>query len=327
MTFKTILLRFGLITLAGIAVFLFPGVIQETLIGSSPKFSDLARLADPSRSPSDECVLRNADETPLENICLQVSDEDDGVTILMSTATVSATGSVSLLPVLRMTAAYLSGSKEVAVEAYYYPDLYDKMDSLGRINERNSREILFAETDAPVGTSWFSIGLPSGVLGKWFENRILLAVSATGLQVPPDVIENFANISAMRVNERFDLTSLSKRSRDLRLFGGPIQAATIAVSIASIILIIATLFDNRIQLAASAMTELIPFTGFFGTLLGVSGGLSLLGKADISDDASKALNLGQIGGQLGIAIDTTIFAIMCFGLVMVVQVVVGLFHK
>lgn len=327
MTSKDILVRVLIAALAVLSVIFLPSKIQESLLGSSARFSNLAQPVAPTRVPTDDCVLLADDGTPIEDICLQVSDDDDGVTFLMSTASSSAGGSVSLIPVLRMTASYVAGGGDVSLEAYYYPDLYDKMDSLGRIGERNTKEILFEETDAPMGTTWFSIGLPSGVLGKWFENRMLLAVAATGQQVPPDVIENFADIAASRADERFNLSSLNEKSQELRLYGGPIQAATIAISMVSIILIFATLLDSRLQSAASAMTELIPFTGFFGTLIGVSGGLSLLGKADISDDASKALNLGQIGGQLGIAIDTTIFAIMCFGLVMVVQAVVGLFRR
>lgn len=154
------------------------------------------------------------------------------------------------------------------------------------------------------------------------QDRFGLGLQASGIAIEDDVLTQLSDIAAYAVDSRFAVSTIQQRSWWIRLVGGPVQFITLALGVATGTLLMLGLVIPRASFVAPQLAELIPFSGFFGTLLGMSRALDVFGVADISDDTSKALNLGQIGGQLSLAISTTIWAIICFGVVMLLKVAI-----
>lgn len=208
------------------------------------------------------------------------------------------------------------------------PSLRNRLSSLGKSAEAQGRTRLVSVTDrlSPLpklaNSLNIEIGISPGVLAKWFEQPFLLSAAAAQISPDDETIKNLANIAAAYTARKYSYSDIQDRSSWLRLVGGSVQLITIFVTLSSLGLIGASLVVRGLVAVSETLTELIPFTGFFGTLLGMQDALNIFGIADISDDASKALNLGQIGGKLGLAVTTTIFAIICFGIVMILFAIV-----
>jgi hypothetical protein len=100
---------------------------------------------------------------------------------------------------------------------------------------------------------------------------------------------------------------------------GPIQTATYATALLALCLTILSLSNPKLSRPTDAVTDLVPFTGFFGTLIGVLLALSSLSVDDITNDIRKAMTLGLIGNALSLAINTTICAIAVFGALILTQ--------
>lgn len=173
------------------------------------------------------------------------------------------------------------------------------------------------------GSSWpfqtATIELPYGVLGQWFFNAFFEVDRAHGNETAIDELQEMASIAANEVSIRFGLSELAARSRVPMIVNGWFQALTYAVALTALILTIMEAREPRLRKTADGITDLIPFTGFLGTLWGVAGGLAVLGASDVTDDVAKALALGRIGSSLSLAINTTILAIVVFGIVLIVQ--------
>ena len=98
---------------------------------------------------------------------------------------------------------------------------------------------------------------------------------------------------------------------------GPVQFLTLSTTYMTVLLLVVSLKTGWARGAAGITMNLIPYIGFFGTLLGMGSALGVLGEANLSDPVSKATNLGPIGSRLALAIETTKYALVCFGVVSV----------
>ena len=98
---------------------------------------------------------------------------------------------------------------------------------------------------------------------------------------------------------------------------GPVQFLTLSTTYMTVFLLVVSLRMGWARGAAGITMNLIPYIGFFGTLLGMGSALGVLGEANLSDPVSKATNLGPIGSRLALAIETTKYALVCFGVVSV----------
>ena len=105
------------------------------------------------------------------------------------------------------------------------------------------------------------------------------------------------------------------------LMYGPIQFLSLAMAFVSVILLVASLWFGWARHSVDIAMNLIPYIGFFGTLLGMGGALAVLGEADLSDPVSKATSLGPIGSRLALAIETTKWALICYSAVSVLVLV------
>ena len=97
-------------------------------------------------------------------------------------------------------------------------------------------------------------------------------------------------------------------------FNGPIQFATLVLFIFCLLMIIVSIFYGWARDVADSAMGLVPYVGFFGTLLGMGRALGVLGEIDLSDPTSKAIHLGSIGNNIGVAIETTKYALVLYGI-------------
>lgn len=119
---------------------------------------------------------------------------------------------------------------------------------------------------------------------------------------------------AREIAERLRYRELEISMERIAYLYGPVQFATLALFFFSALIALVSFWSTWAREAAEQAMNLIPYVGFFGTLLGMGAALRILGQANLSDPISKAINLGPIGSQLALAIETTKFALVCFGL-------------
>ena len=115
-----------------------------------------------------------------------------------------------------------------------------------------------------------------------------------------------------------DALNYDKLEVDLKMISfvfGPIQFLALNTAFVSVMLLIMSLWFWWARRAVDIAMNLIPYIGFFGTLLGMGTALLVLGEANLSDPVSKAINLGPIGSRLALAIETTKWALVCYSVV------------
>ena len=129
----------------------------------------------------------------------------------------------------------------------------------------------------------------------------------------PTVRDVVAETLAADIMEFLDYELLEQRLDTLSLAYGPIQFATLQMTLVAVMLIVASVREWWARDASELAMNLVPYIGFFGTLVGMGDALMVLGQVDLSDPVSKATNLGPIGSKLGLAIGTTQYALVCYG--------------
>lgn len=199
------------------------------------------------------------------------------------------------------------------------PDLQEPLLRAGvDLEEFRAENLLYGVTGS---WSWTSatVDLPYGAISQYLFNGFQKVSRAKGLDPDLDRLLGYADIVTAEVNRRFNISTLSGDARVAMIVAGPTQTLTYGVALLAILFVIAECRSPQLRPYSDGLADLIPFTGFFGTLLGVSAGLEVLGLSNVTDDVSKALSLGKIGSSLGFAINTTILAIVVFGFVLVFQ--------
>jgi len=154
--------------------------------------------------------------------------------------------------------------------------------------------------------------IPRGAVSPWLKVRIGEALQMAGVQVGPAAVEQAAREIA---NEIDAVTGLERNRQSLAWIAfalGPIQFVTLWLFFVSLLMLLLGIFRPWAGVFGEKGIELLPYVGFFGTLLGMSNALQVLGQADLSDSLSKAVNLGPIGSQLSVAIETTKYALVLF---------------
>ena len=121
--------------------------------------------------------------------------------------------------------------------------------------------------------------------------------------------------------EELDYALVEKALPLIALMFGPVQFLALGMAFVSVLLLVASLWFWWARDSVDIAMNLIPYIGFFGTLLGMGGALAVLGEADLSDPVSKATSLGPIGSRLALAIETTKWALICYCVVSVLVLV------
>lgn len=250
--------------------------------------------------------------------CLQVEHVADGLVFSLTTYDPNIVNRELRLE-SKVTFDRTSDSMFLTVEHDPVPAIQDALVANGvDLKELRKPQLLYA-VDGSATWQNARIELPYGVLPQFFYDGFEQTANAMGIEVDLDTLSRFSRIATTEVNSRFGLAELASRARVAQIAAGPTQTLTYAAGALAILLVLIELFVPSIRSYSDGVADLIPFTGFFGTLLGVGAGLGVLGLSDVTVDVSKALALGKIGASLGFAINTTICAIIVFGLVVLTQ--------
>ncbi|UWS07080.1 hypothetical protein [Phaeobacter inhibens] len=199
------------------------------------------------------------------------------------------------------------------------PDLQEALLQDGiDLDEFREENVLYSVTGMGPWTS-ATVELPYGAFSQYIFDGFQKIARAKGLDPDIDQLLTNANIVKTEVNDRFDISDLADKAKVAMIVAGPTQTLTYGVAILALLFVLVEIRKPVLRSYSDGLADLIPFTGFFGTLLGVAAGLEVLGLSNVTDDVSKALSLGKIGSSLGFAINTTILAIVVFGFVIVFQ--------
>lgn len=181
-------------------------------------------------------------------------------------------------------------------------------------------QVLVSFASSPVWTPYardVQVEIPRGGIASLMK----LLLDRGQVVEEPTVRGAVAETLAADIMEFLDYDRLERRLERLSIAFGPIQFATLQVTLVAVMLILASVRKWWARDPAEIAMNLVPYIGFFGTLVGMMDALSVLGQVDLSDPDSKATNLGLIGSKLALAIDTTRYALVCYGVATIVLLV------
>ncbi len=307
-------------TIASISLFMVFAIATGYLgyfVYGHPDAAAALKKHDPGGIEIKEWLAVGAPETCSKTLCLVVNHVPNAVEIELTTFEPE----IIKRELRLLTKVTLNENQglELFAEHDPVPEILDEMVANGvDLDIFRKNAVLYSVSGA---FSWRTakVELPYGVFGQFFFDGMQKVDKAMGNETDLEVLQKFAKIAVNEVNARFEVSELADRALISQITAGPTQTLTY---IAALIAILLTLLEIRIpevRRYSDGMADLIPFTGFFGTLIGVAGGLQILGLSDVTDDVSKALSLGKIGSSLSLAINTTILAIVVFGLVLIFQ--------
>jgi hypothetical protein len=157
-----------------------------------------------------------------------------------------------------------------------------------------------------------TIEVPSGTLSPLLQQMISYGIQRAKLEIEPNQISALVSSIRERLLHEEGFLTAYKRVTDSAFWVGEIQFLTLVSFIFFILLKLIGLFTYRLSQLCAFVLEVMPYLGFYGTLLGMGYALQILGFADISDSVRKAISLGPIGSQMGLAIETTKFALVFY---------------
>ena len=302
-------------------------LIQATM--GEPSAHEVVVPQDPvSKEWLEEGAAKNpCNKTP----CLvieQSGDASGGVLVVAKLMEFDSSGSWDEM--FRTTFSYSQVGNETKLSARHTPTPASMSDSDVASTEANleangvdvsdlrKEQILYAASGSFPFTKT-TVNLPYGALTQYVFDGFSKAVKAWGLEPDDEQLLTYSSIVTNEVEQRFSISNIPSNSRIAMILSGPTQPFTYLVAIVALLMVCFEVFRPGIRPYTDGVADLIPFTGFFGTLVGVSGGLEVLGLSNVTDDVSKAMSLGRIGSSLGFAINTTILAIVVFGMVILLQ--------
>lgn len=307
-----------LIAVAAVLLVLVLSVVATIVISGSGRFDARNAISENEGLRSPSWLQKGEDNACGSDPCLVVEHWPRQVYITLQKFDEDRkTGDVQLLS--RVTLENNKGSLQLIAQHDPTPSLESILSQQGvDIDILQKEQKIFAVSGMRPFTNTV-IELPYGVIGPWFFDAFRKIDRAMGNKTDDDYLRALAETAANEVSRRFGLFDLAEKAWISQIAFGPIQSLTYTVALVALVLTGAEAFEPRLRKISDVMADLIPFTGFFGTLIGVSISLRHLGQADITDDISKALILGRMGSGLTLAIYTTILAIVIFGLVLVTQ--------
>lgn len=160
-----------------------------------------------------------------------------------------------------------------------------------------------------------NIELPSGGLEPLLTKIVDLGIQGTKQGVEPKNKTALIQRLASRLDDQLGYQRNESTISRMAYLYGHIQFITILTALFTLGLMLLAWGHTWARSAAESALNLIPYIGFFGTLLGMGTALHILGDANLSDATSKAISLGPIGSKLGLAIETTKLALFCFAIV------------
>lgn len=316
-------------TITIVAAFLISTAYLLFAISGEPNAHD---VVEPKPAVSKEWLAEGSESNPCTRTpCLvveQIAGTDGSASVVAKLMEFDSTSSWD--EILRTTFTYsqIGSETRLAVRHTPTPDMMSEGDTAASdarleangvdVSNLRDPQILY-EASGSFPFTETTIDLPYGALSQYVFDGFSKAVRAWGLEPDEEQLLTYADIVTNEVEARFDLSGIPERSRIAMILSGPTQPFTYLAALVALLLVWFETSRPSIRPLTDGVTDLIPFTGFFGTLVGVSGGLEVLGLSNVTDDVSKAMSLGKIGSSLGFAINTTILAIVVFGMVILLQ--------
>lgn len=211
------------------------------------------------------------------------------------------------------------GTIRLTAKRFPAPALHDPMLQAGVDLVRFRKEEILYQVEGAYSWRTATVDLPYGAFSQFVFDGFQKAARAMGLEPDAEILLGYAEVVTTEVNNRFAIDSIAENARVAMIVSGPTQTLTYAVAVLAILFVFLEWWRPLLKPYSDGLADLIPFTGFFGTLLGVANGLEVLGLSNVTNDVSKALSLGKIGSSLSFAINTTILAIVVFSLVIIIQ--------
>lgn len=166
-----------------------------------------------------------------------------------------------------------------------------------------------------------TVGLPSGAMSPLLRQAALQGIAGAERSLEERYVSAFAKLVQSDIRRFFATDTAELRLRQHIAYHGSVQFVTVWLFALFCYLIVVSFWFEWAKDAAEMASSLIPFVGFFGTLLGMSSALGILGGIDLGDPLMKSIKFGPIGGALSFAIDTTIFAFVFYALSFLVYLV------
>lgn len=168
--------------------------------------------------------------------------------------------------------------------------------------------------------------LPPGAISATIDLLAARISNEGKVQLDPDVVQDIGREVSAFIAECHNLHSWGEDYWFLRMMSGWVQYLIVGLAVYCglifCIIGVGTLVQEfrgqKIKVfvfaieAAENIIEIIPYVGFFGTIMGMSGALWILGRIDTTDAVQKATELGPISSDISLALETTKLALIIF---------------
>ncbi|MCY1320398.1 hypothetical protein D9M69_57510 [compost metagenome] len=202
----------------------------------------------------------------------------------------------------------------ISLKWNYQWSLWERIDAAEGPSRREGELSLISTSGSALWMPFVqntTLDIPSGTMTPLLKS--LMRYGETISEAQFDENEEQAALAIM--NDYFADSGLAAaygQAIGAAFWSGDIQFLTLLAFVLFLLFTAVTLVSDRLSPAAAFLMESLPYLGFFGTLLGMGQALQILGFANLSDGLQKAISLGPIGSQMGLAIETTKFALVLY---------------
>ncbi|OSI79528.1 hypothetical protein [Bradyrhizobium canariense] len=162
------------------------------------------------------------------------------------------------------------------------------------------------------GVKNVTIETPTGTISPFLKQIISFGAQRSGLEIDQSQLANIISALEQRLLYDAGLKVAYDQALGSAFWAGEVQFLTLVCFIFYILLKLIGVITKRLSELCGFTLEIMPYLGFYGTLLGMGSALQILGFADVSDNLRKAISLGPIGSQMGLAVETTKFALVLY---------------
>jgi hypothetical protein len=197
----------------------------------------------------------------------------------------------------------------------YQYSLWDKIDiAEGALRRTGIRQLIVSEPSylyIPLVRN-MTLEIPSGTLTPLVKSILDYAERRAEVKFDPDEARAVTDIVANYLIDEAGLGIAYNKVLNASLWSGDVQFLTLFCFVLCVTLMFLSIFSTRVGDFSFFLMETLPYLGFFGTLVGMAQALKILGTANLSDSLQKTISLGPIGSQMGLAIETTKFALIFY---------------
>lgn len=213
-----------------------------------------------------------------------------------------------------VTVSLVGNANGIDLAWNYQWSFFQRIDSGEGKARRKGKQTIIYSTRSALGMPYVqntTLEIPSGTMLPLLQWIVRYGETISDSQF--DEVEEQAALAIMN-NYLLDsgLSSAYDQAIGAAFWSGDIQFLTLLAFVLFLLFTAVTLVSDRLAPAAGFLMESMPYLGFYGTLLGMGQALQILGFANLSDGLQKAINLGPIGSQMGLAIETTKFALVLY---------------